>query len=1240
MANETLITDLVAQEALDQLEALDKAMEETLNNYKDIATEMAKGLKIPVEVQGDLDKLKQVYETQMQRAGQATQQLTNIQRQQAQVIANTTNTISRQLQEQEKLNKAQREAFTQNQRALDVADQVLGSREDNYRMMAKYTAEMKNLKDAMKRLDQEEKNGMVTTEQAVQRRASLMAEYDKVKAASQDLARILSVENKEANAASGSYQQLSQQLERLKQAQKQMNESEKASAAGKALEAEIQNLDARLKDLAADMGEYQRNVGNYAIAGESMRSHLKELTETIARLTMEYEAMDDAEKRSLTGQELKGKIIELTEEAGRFRDTISDVKESIGNSASDTRWLDTMLDSGQLLVSTFALAKDSAISLGISEETLQQSMLKLQQAMVALSSLQALQNVLQKQSTVMKGIAIMQHKAETIAINIKTAAEGKNVIVTKAATVAQQAFNAVAKANPYVLLATGILALIGIVVGYTTATKDATKADEEAAKAAELRKESMDNMAQSVGNSAGEMIAKYKLLREQWNALGNDINAKRQYLLNHKDDFDKVAEAADGAGAKVNGYKDAEDLMSKSTAKVEAAIMRRARAMAAYAEYIRLTQLELQELEKLSSTNTYKSYKAGDTVTLNEARKAGIKINEAQARAAAQNIDGNGVIVLTEEQAQRMLNFARGYAIAEGVNAMKEIREKYAKQREIVKAELDRNGGFAELASPANFRGGGKTGGSNSSSPGKNSDKVKDAEEIQAILDKILLDGYKAASEMEDKYTDKWVEKERARIEQERKMQEEEANKKAADLALDIKKSKMSEEEKSTAMTQLENATADIIKGINAKAAEELKAIDEEVLEHKRDLADKELELIEHKTEMELSSITIANEKKLNKLRDLYLEELRQAVGNEEKIAEIKKRYAKESADLASQNAIDVAKASVDGLEKALELEDLSDEERERIAKELAEAKIAHTKAVADAEENQLERTIEDEQEARNKRMKNIEDWAQKAGEAISAVSDLFSAMYDGQIAKIEEQMEAEDAHHEAQIANIEELAERGAITAEEAELRKREADAQTAAKQEQLEKKKSQAEYKRAVAEKANNISQIAIATALGIMKASPNWVNMALVAAMGAIQLATAIAQPIKAYKEGTKSKPHPGGLAVVGDGGQTELVMYGKRVWLTPDTPTLVDLPKGAEVFPQVTEDDLALLGASLPMAIPRDKTNGMPVIINDYSALEDRIAANTKAVTKALSRHEKALTRELKNQRFAAYLARRL
>ena len=154
----------------------------------------------------------------------------------------------------------------------------------------------------------------------------------------------------------------------------------------------------------------------------------------------------------------------------------------------------------------------------------------------------------------------------------------------------------------------------------------------------------------------------------------------------------------------------------------------------------------------------------------------------------------------------------------------------------------------------------------------------------------------------------------------------------------------------------------------------------------------------------------------------------------------------------------------------------MSDEDRERIAKELAKAKMDLAKAVANAEENELERAIDAEQDARDKRMDAIQDWAQKVGQAISAVSDLFTAMYDGQISKIEEQMDAEEAHHEAQIAQIDELEEHGTITKEEAELRKREAEARTAKAQEALEKKKAQAEYKRAVAEKANILRELYI--------------------------------------------------------------------------------------------------------------------------------------------------------------------
>ena len=180
---------------------------------------------------------------------------------------------------------------------------------------------------------------------------------------------------------------------------------------------------------------------------------------------------------------------------------------------------------------------------------------------------------------------------------------------------------------------------------------------------------------------------------------------------------------------------------------------------------------------------------------------------------------------------------------------------------------------------------------------------------------------------------------------------------------------------------------------------------------------------------------------------------------------------------------------------------------------------------------------------------------------------------------------------------------------------------------------------------EKANKIAQIAISTALGIMQtfAQLGWPagipGAAFVAAMGAIQTATALAQPIKAYKEGTKGRAHPGGLAVVGDGGQHELVMLNGSAWITPVSPTLVDLPRGAQVIPNVTQEDVDRLAASLPMSIPRDRTSGQPIVINDYSSLEDRVALNTKSIGRHLASLEGTLKKELRRQSFDAYIKRR-
>lgn len=1414
MANETLITDLVAQQALDQLEQLDRKMEGTMAQFKDCAMALAKGLKIPVEVQGDLSALRQLSNDVMQRATQATQQYTQQLQQQQQVIANTTNTISRQLAEQEKVNKAQRAAFTQNLQALDIAERIVGTYEQNTRQLAQYTAELARNKEALKKVEEMRKYGQITDAEAIRRSGNLMAEQNRLKTAMQEVSSVVRVQAKEMNAAEGSYVHLSQQLELLKKAQKGLNESEKAGEEGRLLEAEIQNLDARLKDLAADMGEFQRNVGNYAIAqgglnktynemtetltalkllynemgeaqrqsaegqelnasieqltekavlikttmsevndavansaagqqvtkltfeltaltgqfeklsdeekdsakgkelvnhmteltkkiaelkGEmdavaadaapqSLRKDLKELTMEIAAATLEYQHMTEEEKNSAAGQELKHKIGELTEQAGELKDVLGDVKESISNSASDTRGFDTLNEVAQATISVFGLCTSAAQALGISNETLEQSMEKVQIAMQSVQALEKLQLITQRQSNVMKGIAILQSKAKAAASKIEAAATASATGATKAQTIAQAAFNVVAKANPYVLLATAILAVVGLIIGYTAATKDATTADVEAKKAADERKESMNNMAQSFGNSAGEMIAKYKVMREQWNALGDDIAAKRKYLVQHKTDFETLAKSAGESADSVGSVQAVEKNYMNNTPNVEKAIKRRAMAMAGYAEYIRITQLKLQELEKLS-TFKYKVYREGDRVSRSDFAKAGLTMNNGQKEAAKYDGYGGGIpsgtTWLTAEQASRMTTWSKEQGNKAALEAMHRVAARYDAMAKRAWQYFVKNRGLE----PANFAGGdGGGGGKNTPSKGgggKNTPQVKNAEDIQNELNAILLSGYSYASELEEKYTEDWLNAEKKRIRQKKENDIAAAEKKRDDLKEDIKASKMSEEEKQKAIAKVEAATADITEGIKHQATEEEKKLDNEILEHKQQLAQKEIEkaLSQGEAEQVMRDAQYANE--LEALKDKYARELAEADGYEEKISEIKKRYQEQTAHLSEQYAIKTAQAQYDLLIKQLEAigavdEDmiveltamvkngeldaaatileaygLTHDEAMELLKSLADAEIGIRTATTDAVIAQKEREADATQEAaqkendaQQKRIQNLQDWMQKAGEAIDKISGFVTALYDNQIAKIEELLEAEQTRYDQEVSHIDYLAEHGAITTEEAEIRKRDAAAATAAKQEQLEKKKAQIEYRKAMVEKANTIAQIGMATALGIMQtyAQLGWPagipGAIFIGAMGAIQLATALAQPIKAYAEGTKGKPHPGGLALVGDGGCQELVMYDGKAWVTPDKPTLLDLPKGAEVFPDVTAQDLLSLGASLPTAVPRDRATGQPIVINDYSALESRMAANTKAVTKTLNQFSDRMAREMKRQKFNAYIASRI
>lgn len=346
--------------------------------------------------------------------------------------------------------------------------------------------------------------------------------------------------------------------------------------------------------------------------------------------------------------------------------------------------------------------------------------------------------------------------------------------------------------------------------------------------------------------------------------------------------------------------------------------------------------------------------------------------------------------------------------------------------------------------------------------------------------------------------------------------------------------------------------------------------------------------------------------------------------------------YEKKKADITERYSIDTAKAAVDSLEEQISVENLSQDDREKLAEQLQKAKADLANAEADAEIAAIKRVQDEEEDSYKKRMKNAQRWMDVASDAIGAIGNLMSTLYERDIDNIEKEQEANEEAYNADVERIEALAESGAISEEEAEVRKRAAEAETSRKNEELEKKKVQLQQKQAKWDKAVQIAQTGIATARGIMEA---WqlgpvlgaVMAAVVAAMGAVQVATIAATPIPAYKEGTKNGGHIGGLAIVGDGGKHEVVVYGGKSWVTPDVPTVVDLPKGAEVFPDISE-----FNESVRMNPIYDSGISSPVVVNDYSELSREM----KGMRVELRKIMKIIHKEAYNSNYEHYKSTRL
>lgn len=351
------------------------------------------------------------------------------------------------------------------------------------------------------------------------------------------------------------------------------------------------------------------------------------------------------------------------------------------------------------------------------------------------------------------------------------------------------------------------------------------------------------------------------------------------------------------------------------------------------------------------------------------------------------------------------------------------------------------------------------------------------------------------------------------------------------------------------------------------------------------------------------------------------------------------REYAEQEYQLTLDYVRKSNEAAIDALELELKTDNLSADDRAKIAEELQKLKAELAQKEAEAEIVAIEKVTKADEKSHKDRMRSLQNWLQTAQQAIGNIGELIATVYDGQITKIEDEQDANDEAYDRDIERIEKQVEYGVLSEEEAEIRKRAAKEKTEAKNRELEKKKQDLARKQAIWDKATSIAQAGIATALAITKSLPNFVLAAIVGAMGAIQVATIAATPIPSYAEGTKDGAHPGGKALVGDAGKREVVMYKGMAWITPDTPMLVDLPKGAQVFPDV--DDFGSLDWQNNSFAPMfsflrnsEKGGAGTTVYNDYSGLERRMDMTNNLLVQSIKQRR----REAYKREFDLYILR--
>lgn len=296
-------------------------------------------------------------------------------------------------------------------------------------------------------------------------------------------------------SAEGSYNRLSAQYSINKIYLNNMTvEEREATEEGRKLVAETKAIYEEMKRLQEATGKTSLNVGNYSDAAKGLTTQIENQTKQLALLRLE-------------GKQGTAEYQQLSKETAILRNAVKDATAEITRMASDTSNLDAVLSFAAGASGGFAAFTGAMELFGSESEEVQEAQKKLQAAIAITTGVQAIQNAVQKQSAIMLGISRLQMAALSKAQVYNRLVTMQGTKATLAATIAQKAFNLIAAANPYVLLALALVTVIGALVLFASNTDKSAKNQQKLNEAQKVWLDYLETEATEMNRVSNERVA-------------------------------------------------------------------------------------------------------------------------------------------------------------------------------------------------------------------------------------------------------------------------------------------------------------------------------------------------------------------------------------------------------------------------------------------------------------------------------------------------------------------------------------------------------------------------------------------------------------------------------------------------------------------------------------------------------------------------------------------------------------